>query len=166
MKRHKSHFPLAIYEATFEDGSKARLSFGRRRKDGSPDADFGRAMVELLYCTKRKPITMGGYYLADYCLIGDEHRGRTYRASYHYEQGCSYIYPPGHVVRPPIVDGVIEFKGERTRDPHFSGVVATETVRRISAKQALRDLLAALSNPALSPDDLRPVYEQARRIAA
>jgi hypothetical protein len=50
MKRHKSHFPLAVYEATFGDGSKARLSFGRRRKDGSPDADFGRSMVELLWC--------------------------------------------------------------------------------------------------------------------
>jgi hypothetical protein len=122
MKRHKSHFPLAVYEATFADASKARLSFGRRRKDGSPDADFGRSMVELLYCTERKPITMGGYYLAAYCLIEAAHRrGRIYQASYPYEQGCSYIYPPGHVQCPPIVDGVIEFRGERSRDPHFSG---------------------------------------------
>jgi hypothetical protein len=164
MKRHKSHFPLAVYEATFGDGSKARLSFGRRRKDGSPDADFGRSMVELLWC--RESI---GPAPAPFKVLVDKDGKRAHWSGTKDKDAYAFTIVPALTYinrKPAIVDGVIEFRGERTRDPHFSGTVATETVRRISAKQALRELVAALSNPALGPEELRPVFEQARRLAA
>jgi hypothetical protein len=193
MKRHKSHFPLAVYEATFADGSKARLSFGRRRKDGSPDADSGRAMVALLWCrpsdkapppyetktvdaeaAKAKREAM---YRVKYGRRDDRTKAALAAAEAMEVPEYAYTVVPAlnpiyHLAKPPIVDGVIEFKGERSRDPRFaegetvSGSVPVLPSRRITAKQALRDLLAALSNPALSPDELRAVYEQARRIAA
>jgi hypothetical protein len=136
------YFPLAVYEATFADGSKARLSFGRRLKDGSPDADQGRRFVELLYC-RDYPVPMN----TTPELAAD----------------AAYLR------KPPIVDGYVEFEGQRTRDPHFEPVSAktAQTVSRVTPKQALRELVAAaLSDPTVTPEALRPVFEQARRLAA
>jgi hypothetical protein len=140
------YFPLAVYEATFADGSKARLSFGRRLKDGSPDADQGRRFVELLWC-RDYPVPMN--------------------------TPAEFAADAAYLRKPPIVDGYVELNGQRTRDPHFeegktvSGrATVLPSVSRVTPKQALRELVAALSDPTVTPEALRPVFEQARRLAA
>jgi hypothetical protein len=67
--------------------------------------------------------------------------------------------------KPAIVDGVIEFRGERSRDPHFEPVSdkPTQIRTRVTAKQALRELLRALEEPEA---DISAALEEARRIAA
>jgi hypothetical protein len=165
------YFPLAVYEATFADGSKARLSFGRRLKDGSPDADQGRRFVELLYC--RESI---GPAPAPFKILVDAEGQRAHWSGTKDEDAYPFTIVPAlsHIDRKPgIVDGWIEFKGQRTRDPHFeegktvSGrATVLPSVSRVTPKQALRELLAALSDPTVTPEALRPVFEQARRLAA
>lgn len=155
MKRSdRIHFPLAVYEATFADGSKARLSFGRRRKDGSPDADKGRGFVELLWC--REQLTPLPWSSSMWDAHARDHVPFTVVPALWADER-----------RPPIIDGWIEFKGERTRDPHFeAGKPVTERIQRVTHKQALRELVAALSDPTVTPEALRPVFEQARKLAA
>jgi hypothetical protein len=160
------YFPLAVYEATFADGSKARLSFGRRLKDGSPDADQGRRFVELLYC--RESI---GPAPAPFKVLVDENGDRAHWSGTKDEDAYPFTIVPAlsHIDRKPgIVDGYVELNGQRTRDPHFEPVSAktAQTVSRVTPKQALRDLVAALSDPTVTPEALRPVFEQARRLAA
>jgi hypothetical protein len=163
MKRHKSHFPLAVYEATFGDGSKARLSFGRRRKDGSPDADFGRSMVELLWC--RESI---GPAPAPFKVLVDKDGKRAHWSGTKDKDAYAFTIVPALTYinrKPAIVDGVIEFRGERSRDPHFEPVSdkPTQIRTRVTAKQALRELLRALEEPEA---DISAALEEARRIAA
>jgi hypothetical protein len=157
------YFPLAVYEATFADGSKARLSFGRRLKDGSPDADQGRRFVELLWCREDQPPCP-----KPRAVVVDEHGKETvpgFRNPYRFTIVPALYWPQR---KPPIIDGYVELNGQRTRDPHFEPVSAktAQTVSRVTPKQALRELLAALSDPTVTPEALRPVFEQARRLAA
>ena len=173
-KSDKSHFPLAVYCATYADGSTSRLSFGRRRQDGSPDAAKGRAFTELLYCTERKPLWLGGHttYSYSYCPVQYDEDGwpipnaKTITGVWH-EHCVSRPCGAAPAAKPALIDGWIEFKGERTQDPHFAGEQPAECKpKRVSAKMALRDLLQALSNPDMTPDKLKPIFEQAKLLAA
>jgi hypothetical protein len=134
------YFPLAVYVATFADGSTARISFGRRRKDGSPDTDRGRSFVELLYCSERKPLPMGGYSTTEKTMGKN---GRQWKVRYYTPRDHGHqIETPGHKPKPAIVDGWIEFQGQTYRDPHFAGEQATVSHVLAAALEQARRLAA------------------------
>jgi hypothetical protein len=137
-ERKRAFLPAPVYVAEFEDGTVARQSV--YHEAGKPyDFDRSRSAVALLWC-----------------------------------RSDALPAPVGKPIKDRIVNGWIEhdIPGQpwvRIQDPAFGSNyqgIEPAKPKRVTAKAVLRELVQALTNPSITPDQLKPIFEQAKALAA